>query len=77
MGLKFGAKIVVNLFYYHKQKLSSDKVREYTVKCFLNAKVKRKLIDREIVGEFFLLVFVLCFGKLNICALIKQATFPH
>ena len=52
-GLKFAAKIVVNIYYY-KQKLASDEVRKPTVKCFLKkAKVKRKLIYREIVGKFY------------------------
>ena len=33
-GLKFAAKIVVNIFYNNKQKLASDEVRKHTVKCF-------------------------------------------
>ena len=31
-GLKFAAKIVVNIFYNNKQKLPLDEIRKYTVK---------------------------------------------
>ena len=34
IGQKFAAKIVVNIFYNNKQKLSSDEVRKSTIKSF-------------------------------------------
>ena len=33
-GLVFAIKIVVNIFYNNKQKISSDEVRKNTVECF-------------------------------------------
>ena len=44
-GLIFAIKIVVNIFYNNKQKVSSDEVGKNTVECFLKkAKVQRKSI---------------------------------
>ncbi len=45
-GLIFAIKIIVNIFYNNKQKISSDEFQKNTVECFKKkkAKVQRKSI---------------------------------
>ena len=46
-GLIFAIKIIVNIFYNNKQKISSDEVRKNTVERFKKGKGPKKILKRK------------------------------
>ena len=53
MGLKFAAKIVVNIFYDNKQKFASDEVQKHPVKCLKKQRSKENWFIEKLLVIFF------------------------